>query len=192
MRPGRLPQRSRETGAVVPLADLKSYCRIFDDDDDDLLTALAATAQDIIAGHLNTPVGEVTVTDFFRGLDRRLELSARVKDSTSVTVTAKVDGADQDVSGGSLDRSSDPPAVIFADPNFPTLDRLYALPVSARYTAPAFTGAGEEGLVQAIKFLVNEGYHHGGDAMSDPRQVSRAVRFLTNLAKAHSPGRVHL
>ena len=200
MRPGRTQRaaetdaltRNGEAGHVVPLADLKAYCRIYDDADDGLLGELNKAAQDILAGFINAPVGELAVVDFYGRADPRLELSTRVKAGEAVTVNVKVNGADQAVAGHVLDATGDPPAVVFpVGQVFPAPDSRFVFPVSASYTSAAFTGAGEEGLVQAVKALVSEGYHHGGDAMSETRAVNRAVRFLTNRARGNSPGRVY-
>ena len=157
-----------------------------------LLQALAATAQDILAGYLACPVGEVNVVDFYGGTACRLELSSRVKDAAAVVVSVTVAGDDTEQAGFVVDTTTDPPAVVFpADHVFPAPDPRFLHPVKAAYKGAAYAGAGVEGLQHAIKVLVQDGFHHGGDAMSDTKTVQRAVRFLTGRARAASPGRIH-
>ena len=145
-------------------------------------------AQDILAGHLGRPVGEVDVFDYYSAAAGRLGLSAAVKADTTPTVKVRTSGGETTVNDALLDESTDPAELVFQGIAWPDPDPRITYPVTIKYTAAALTGVGQESLAHAIKVLVNEGYHHGGDAMTDTRAVERAARFLADRARSRSPG----
>lgn len=189
MKPTRT-EVAAEPGGVVPLAELKTYCRVYgpDTEEDAALTALEAAAVDKIAARIGRPLGAVAVTDFYRGWSRRLELS-QPGAVTAVNVAVRPAGGGvqavlltpltpQVPGAWRLDETADPRAVVIPVAPDVALDRDAEAPVSVSYTTAALAGAGTERVMTAIKLLVNEMYHHGGDGGLAAKGLSPSIERL--------------